>query len=66
MKGTIKWYNYSRGYGFILGEDGKDVFVHRTGLTEGTDITENDNVEYELETTDRGPSAIKVKKIPNA
>ena len=32
MKGTVKWYNPRKGYGFIEGEDGKDVFVHRTAV----------------------------------
>lgn len=44
MKGTIKFYNDSKGYGFILGEDGKDTFVHATGLNglvpkEGQEVT---------------------------
>jgi len=66
MKGTVKWYNHFKGYGFISGEDGTDVFIHRTALPMGTDIDENDKVEYEIEKSERGPKAINVKKLENA
>ena len=66
MKGTVKWYNHFKGYGFIQGEDGKEVFVHRTALPLGTDIDENDSVEYEIEKSERGPKATNVKKLKNA
>ena len=62
MQGTIKWYNARKGYGFIEGEDGKDIFVHRTSIPEGLFLHEGDKVEYELEDTDRGPKAINIKK----
>ena len=63
MKGTIKWYNPRKGYGFIEGEDGKDVFVHRTAVPQGTFLNEGDKVEYELEETERGPNAKNLKKL---
>ena len=63
MKGTIKWYNAGKGYGFIQGEDEKDVFVHRSAIPNGTYINEGDKVEYEIEDTERGPSAKDVKKL---
>ena len=66
MKGTIKWYNQFKGYGFISGEDGKDVFVHRTAFPMGTEVDENDQVEYEVETSERGPKATNVKMLKNA
>ena len=62
MKGTIKWYNDMKGFGFISGEDGKDVFVHRTAIPEGTDLYEGDEVEYQVEESDRGPKAKDIKK----
>jgi len=62
MKGQVKWYNTRKGYGFILGDDGKDVFVHRSDIPEGTSLNEGDKVEYEIEESDRGPKAINVKK----
>ena len=65
MKGTIKWYNTMKGYGFIQGEDGKDVFVHRTAIPMGTDLYEEDTVEYEIEESERGPHAINVRKLKN-
>ncbi len=66
MKGTVKWYNHSRGFGFITGEDGKDIFVHSTNLTMITDLNENDQVEYTSEESERGPKATNVKMLKNA
>ena len=66
MKGTVKWYNHVRGYGFIQGEDGKDVFVHRTSIPWGSALYEKDQVEYEIEDTERGLKAINVKMLKNA
>jgi len=63
MKGKIKWYNPRKGYGFIEGEDGKDVFVHQTALPTGVNLNEEDQVEYEIEESDRGPKAKNVKKL---
>jgi len=62
MKGTIKWYNARKGYGFVQGEDGKDIFVHRSSVPEGIFLNEGDAVEYEVEDSDRGPKAINIKK----
>ncbi|MFO7678189.1 MAG: cold shock domain-containing protein [Thermoplasmatota archaeon] len=63
MKGTVKWYNEMKGFGFIEVEDGKDVFVHRTSLPEGTRLNDGDLVEFETENSERGPQAIKVKQL---
>ena len=63
MEGTVKWYNSRKGYGFISGEDGKDVFVHRSSIPEGTYLNEGDKVDYQLEDSDRGPQATNVKKL---
>ncbi|HAA13652.1 MAG TPA: cold-shock protein [Cytophagales bacterium] len=60
--GKVKFFNYSKGFGFILPDDGsKDIFVHESGLTE--DIRENDMVEYELKDGRKGPNAIDVRII---
>jgi len=65
MKGTIKWYNDMKGYGFIECEDGNDVFVHRTAISMGIILSEGDQVEFEIEDSDRGQRAINVKKQKN-
>jgi CspA family cold shock protein len=62
MKGTIKWYNARKGYGFIQSDDNKDVFVHRSAIPMGVDLYEGDNVEFEIEDSDRGPQAKNLKK----
>jgi CspA family cold shock protein len=63
MKGTVKWYNARKGFGFITGEDEKDVFVHRSAIPNGTYINDGDKVEYEIEESERGPQATKIKKL---
>ena len=65
MKGTVKWFNDRKGFGFIEGEDKKDIFVHRNSLKEGTYLNDGDQVEYEVESSDKGPNAINVKKLEN-
>jgi len=65
MKGIVKWYNIRKGYGFIQGEDNKEIFVHRTSLPLGIVLDENDSVEYETEESDKGLQAINVKKLTN-
>ncbi len=63
MKGTVKWYNSRKGYGFIQLDDGKDVFVHRSAVPMGTFLSEGDKVEFEIEDSDRGPNAKDIKKV---
>lgn len=63
MKGTVQWYSARKGYGFVRGEDGKDVFVHRTALPMGVYLNEGDEVEFEVEQSDRGPRAANVRKL---
>ncbi len=62
MKGTVKFFNNMKGFGFIAGEDGKEYFVHQTGLKEGVSLNENDAVEFEVEQGDKGPKAANVSK----
>jgi len=63
MKGTVKFFNESKGFGFITGEDGKDVFVHKSALEEGTTLRDNDSVTFDVEQGDKGPKATNVKKV---
>ncbi len=62
MKGTVKFFNNSKGFGFIAGEDGKEYFVHQTGLGEGVSLNENDAVTFDVEEGDRGPKAVNVNR----
>ena len=58
--GTVKFFNTSKGFGFITPDDGsKDVFVHQNGLTD--EITEGDKVSYDVEESPKGLNALNVK-----
>ena len=60
-KGTVKFFNVSKGFGFITPDDGsKDVFVHQSGLIDN--ITEGDKVSYDVEQGQKGLNAVNVKK----
>ena len=61
-KGTVKWFNNQKGFGFITDETGKDVFVHFTGLNmEGfKTLEENQAVEFDVVDGEKGPQAINV------
>jgi len=60
-KGTVKFFNDAKGFGFIKDENGQEVFVHATGLKE--EIRENDEVTYDLEEGKKGLSAVNVSVI---
>lgn len=61
--GTVKFFNATKGFGFIKSDNGGEVFVHITGVAQGTQLTENDKVEFEVEEGRKGPTAVKVQKI---
>lgn len=63
-KGTVKWFNNSKGYGFISDENGKDVFVHYSGLAmEGfKTLEEGQAVEFDIVDGAKGPQATNVVK----
>lgn len=64
MKGTVKWFNNAKGFGFIGREDGPDVFVHYSAvLADGyKTLQEGDTVEFEIVQGQKGPQADKVTK----
>ncbi len=64
-KGTVKWFNEKKGFGFIEKEDGGDVFVHHTAIkmTGFKVLHEGDKVSFEVEEGPKGPSAVNVEKI---
>lgn len=65
LTGKVKWFNSQKGFGFITGDDGKDYFLHYSNIEmEGyKSLNENDKIEFEVEPTDKGEKAIKVRKI---
>ncbi|MBD3260675.1 MAG: cold-shock protein [Candidatus Altiarchaeales archaeon] len=62
-EGTVKFFNRNKAFGFINGDDGKDYFVHETGLASGVSIDEGDRVSFDIIQGDRGPKAENVEKI---
>ncbi|MFD0620039.1 MULTISPECIES: cold shock domain-containing protein [Paenibacillus] len=65
MKGTVKWFNAEKGYGFIQVEGGDDVFVHFSAIQgEGfKTLEEGQSVEFEITQGNRGPQAASVTKL---
>jgi CspA family cold shock protein len=60
--GTVKFFNEAKGFGFIKADDAaKEYFVHSTGLIDK--VRENDKVEFEIGEGNKGPMAVKVRKI---
>ena len=64
-KGTVKWFNESKGYGFITAEDGTDVFAHYSAIQgDGfKTLAEGQRVRFEVEETPKGPKAKNVQII---
>jgi cold shock protein len=64
-KGTVKWFNGEKGYGFIMQDDGPDVFVHYSAIVgEGfRNLDEGDNVEFEITDGPKGKQAQNVLRV---
>jgi cold shock protein len=65
VEGTVKWFNDSKGFGFITSEDSGDVFVHHTSI-QGSGfktLAEGDKVSFDTEQGPKGPKAVNVVKL---
>jgi CspA family cold shock protein len=64
-QGTVKWFNESKGFGFITAEDGTDVFVHHTAIQASgfKTLAEGDKVSFDIEQGPKGPKAVNVVKL---
>ena len=63
MKGTVKWFNKEKGFGFITGEDGKDIFAHFSQIQKDgfKTLNENEEVTYDVIEGQKGPQAANIK-----
>ena len=63
QNGTVKFFNKSKRYCFIKGDDGEDYFFHESGLSEGIYVQDNDKVEFKVVDGDRGKKAVDISII---
>ncbi|MBT4445632.1 cold-shock protein [archaeon] len=63
MEGKVKFFNDSKGFGFVTADDGNEYFVHISGVAEGVTLRENDHVSFDVVEGDRGPKAENVQLI---
>jgi CspA family cold shock protein len=62
-EGTVKFYNRTKRFGFITGDDGKDYFFHISGVKEEAVLNEGDKVKFDVVEGERGPKAENIEKI---
>ena len=65
LKGTVKWFNNAKGYGFLGRENGPDVFIHYSAIISNgyKSLQEGDKVEFEIVQGQKGPQAANVSKV---
>ncbi len=65
VRGTVKWFNDKKGFGFVHQDDGPDCFVHYSSILEKGHKTleEGDVVAFEVENSGKGPKAVNVRKV---
>lgn len=63
MKGKVKFFDKNRGFGFLVGEDGQEYFVHISSLKESDQLFEGDKVSFDGEKTSKGLQAINIIKL---
>ena len=62
MEGKVKFFNKMKGFGFVTADDGKEYFVHQSGVGEGVNLREGDSVSFDVEQGDRGAKAVNVQR----
>ncbi len=63
MKGTVKWFNPRKNFGFIEVDGKDDHFVHDSEIVDGSRLQEDDEVEFAAEQGEKGPQATNVQKV---
>jgi|TARA_Y100000310_G_C20699139_1_gene828041 cold shock protein len=63
MEGRVKFFNDTKGFGFVVADDGNEYFIHISGVAEGVTLRENDHVSFDVVEGDRGPKAENVALI---
>jgi CspA family cold shock protein len=61
--GTVKWYNETKGFGFIVNDDKKEIFVHKTGLKNLRKLDQDQEVQFDITDGQKGPTAINVEIV---